>query len=50
MCDRFEIYPNGLKMTVENAYNGGDFQLVENYHACDGCTSEDCKVQKNAFF
>jgi hypothetical protein len=44
------MYPNGLKMTVEEAYKGGDFRLVEDNHACDGCSDKNCKVPSQAFF
>jgi len=50
MCNLYEIYPNGLKMTVEDAYKGGDYQLVEQNHACDGCLNNNCKVPSEAFF
>ncbi len=46
-CNRNEVYPNGLELTVEDAIKGGDFQL-EDFGACKGCALE-CQKRINDY-
>ena len=38
-CKTYITEPNGLRLTVARAINGGDFQACQ---ACKGCAVDNC--------